>query len=555
MSNSISQAPARQQKTRSKALNTALNLLALGFWPIAIYPPGVKLGDRLTKGKEPIGQKWGLERWTEDRLRDEFERRPDAGVGILFGPDRAPGGGWLIDLEGDGPKAAGSLATLMGGEIPDTPSWSLTRGGHTLFVADGERLLELLQAAGATEGKREKVGVWKLDELPDLEIRVGGYKPDRTVKQVQSVVPPTPGTDGKPRRWTSQPRGRVVVATLPEAAYAFPESLAERKAIAAEGNGKANGKAPDAKANGKAPRRNGTDVEARAIKYLDKCEGAVSGNKGHNKAFGVACRVGPGFDLAPDVAFRLIRDHYNPRCEPEWSETELRHKVEDAYKEEPRRGWLLDVPAKKGRRGGPPSSNGDGHRGEPDDRPSIEIDTEWHLVVEDAIKALLRDQHLFRRGDTLGTVIEEENPTARLASGVELRNTEGTTRFIALSDANVGCFLTSNATFYRWKEHNGEAIAVDCSPPDWLIRSIATRGYWPGIRTLLAVTSCPYVHPDGSMSSPGFDVATGTLYRPNVKVLRRPNVPPERTPFRPRNASLTSSGNSRSPRISTSGSG
>src|SRR6185437_11468171 len=65
-----------------------------------------------------------------------------------------------------------------------------------------------------------------------------------------------------------------------------------------------------------------------------------------------------------------------------------------------------------GHPGPPPSSNGDGHRERGDDRPAIEITTEWHLVVEEGVRALARDQELFRRGDALGTVVEEETPTA-----------------------------------------------------------------------------------------------------------------------------------------------
>ncbi len=84
-------------RTKGRALKTALSLLKASFWPIAIYPAGIELDGRVTSGKEPIGRKWGLEPWTGDKLRATFERYPDAGVGILFGPGRAPGGGWLID--------------------------------------------------------------------------------------------------------------------------------------------------------------------------------------------------------------------------------------------------------------------------------------------------------------------------------------------------------------------------------------------------------------------------------------------------------------------------
>ena len=180
-------------------LKAALALLSLGYWPVAIHPGQ----------KRPIGKDWGLERWTEDRLREAFARYPGAGVGICLGPRRAPGGGWLIDVESDGPQAPLSFLQLMGGEEVDTIAWTSARGEHNLFTADGERLLRLLAAAGAREGTGINSGVWKLPELAGLELRIGGFKADGIVKQVQSVCPPTVGTDGKPRAWLRPPGRRL----------------------------------------------------------------------------------------------------------------------------------------------------------------------------------------------------------------------------------------------------------------------------------------------------------------------------------------------------------
>jgi hypothetical protein len=85
----------------------------------------------------------------------------------------------------------------------------------------------------------------------------------------------------------------------------------------------------------------GGDAVKHAIAYLATCGGAVDGQGGSKKCFGVACRIGPGFDLPEDVCLRLIRDHYNPKCQPPWSDKELSHKVSDAYKKAKSRGWLL----------------------------------------------------------------------------------------------------------------------------------------------------------------------------------------------------------------------
>jgi P4 family phage/plasmid primase-like protien len=208
---------ARNGQATITPLDEALRLLKAGYWPIAIHPPG-------KNGKRPIGKDWGLTRWTAAKLRQTYAYNPRAGVGICFGPGRSPSGGWLIDIEGDGPEANQCRVSLLEGEVLDTIGWTSARGGHDIFEADGERLLEALASAGATESKElGKAGVWHLDTLPGLEFRVGGYKADgKTIKQVQSVVPPTIGTDGKPRQWD----GSDTLASLPESAYVFLEGLA-----------------------------------------------------------------------------------------------------------------------------------------------------------------------------------------------------------------------------------------------------------------------------------------------------------------------------------------
>lgn len=84
------------------------------------------------------------------------------------------------------------------------------------------------------------------------------------------------------------------------------------------------------------------DAETRASLYLNECDPSISGKGGHKQAFKVTCTIGPGFNLSPEVAFRLLWDQWNPRCQPPWSEKELRHKVSDAYAKESRRGWKLE---------------------------------------------------------------------------------------------------------------------------------------------------------------------------------------------------------------------
>jgi hypothetical protein len=83
------------------------------------------------------------------------------------------------------------------------------------------------------------------------------------------------------------------------------------------------------------------DKLQRASAYLATIEPAIAGSGGHNTTFRAACKMVIGFDLSADEAFHLLWTEYNPRCAPEWSEKELRHKVESATKAPGERGELL----------------------------------------------------------------------------------------------------------------------------------------------------------------------------------------------------------------------
>jgi hypothetical protein len=88
----------------------------------------------------------------------------------------------------------------------------------------------------------------------------------------------------------------------------------------------------------------GPSVEERAIKYLAKVPPAIAGQGGHDQTMDAARAMVWGFDLGAETGFRLLWEHYNPRCQPPWREKELRHKCQDADTKpfgKPR-GWLLN---------------------------------------------------------------------------------------------------------------------------------------------------------------------------------------------------------------------
>ena len=79
----------------------------------------------------------------------------------------------------------------------------------------------------------------------------------------------------------------------------------------------------------------------RARAFLQCVDPAVAGQQGDLRTFSVCCRIVRGFDLSDDEAVRVLSE-WNARCEPPWSERELRQKVMNArrYGREPEGGLL-----------------------------------------------------------------------------------------------------------------------------------------------------------------------------------------------------------------------
>jgi hypothetical protein len=84
-----------------------------------------------------------------------------------------------------------------------------------------------------------------------------------------------------------------------------------------------------------------TAVMERARRYLAALPPAIAGQHGDVETFRACCRLVRGFLLTDEDAFRLINE-WNARCDPPWSERELKDKVRRArrYGREPLGGLL-----------------------------------------------------------------------------------------------------------------------------------------------------------------------------------------------------------------------
>lgn len=480
----------------STPLDAALWALDEGLWPVPITPWDDRRSN--SPGKAPIGRSWGVERPDPDFLRATFKRVPKAGVGLKLGAD-----GTVIDIDVDDPSSASApLARIFPDGPPPTLRWANAEGRfHLLFRYDPR-----LAAIG-------KAIVKGGEHYPGMEVRIGAPPGDK--RQIQSVIPPSLMASGVARKWVEW--GELL--TLPESVVLDLEAHAiDRPEAPATRPSRARSR----------PRDDGRwTPEARAVEYIGKCEPAVSGQHGHDQTLKVCVAVGCGFDLDPDLAFGLLSDLWNPTCQPPWTEKDLRRKVEEAYRVESRRGWLLEEerprssPSPAGRKS-PRAFNvvrGDDPAPE---RPSIVITPEEHEVIDLAVGAIGADDTIYQRGNMLVTIL---HGVSRADKAVE--RPKGTPRIAALPSASLRERMTRFATWHKLrKTRDGGLEAVPSHPPDWAVSGVSARGEWPRIRPIEAVVEAPTMRPDGSiLDRPGWDRATFLYYEPNADFPEVPTRP------------------------------
>ncbi len=256
----------------------------------------------------------------------------------------------------------------------------------------------------------------------------------------------------------------------------------------------------------------GRGVEDRAIAYLARCPGAVSGCGGHDQTFETACKIGPGFDLDPEAAFRLLSVHWNPTCEPPWSEAELRHKVAEAFRTETRRGWLLQQTRPLASPRAPEQAGGTDGVQLDDERPEILIGTDEVLVNDQAIRAMATDPEIFQRGGCL--VLVRRN--GRKKSFVERIAESPWIATIPRPTLRERLSRVARWTRQQAAPNSDQIRTVDVHPPEWAIKAVESRGIWQGIPHLEGVVEAPVLLPDGSiLATPGHDVRSGLFYEPS----------------------------------------
>lgn len=145
-----------------------------------------------------------------------------------------------------------------------------------------------------------------LPEFPGIEFKSKG----RQVVGYNSTHPDT----GRPYELTGGS-----LQSVPVAPDALLKLIVRAKAVKTEITQKAVDLVDDSKA-----------TEDRYISYLKSAPVAVQGQSGDNTTFSVACKA-KTYGLSPEAALALLSLHYNPKCQPPWSQEELETKVKNAY--------------------------------------------------------------------------------------------------------------------------------------------------------------------------------------------------------------------------------
>lgn len=260
------------------------------------------------KRKRPVLKGWEQLRLTEADLEQYFDQ--PANIGLILGEPS----GWLVDVDCVEARA------IAANHLPPTPAKTGRPGAvesHWWNYATGAETVQ----------NRDPVTRQMIVELRST----GG----------QTVVGPSIHPSGQQYDVLT---GKPAVVPA-EMLTACVEALARRVIELRHGEQPVQSvRNPDAQTVDRHRVESPTDVECRALAYLDKLPPAISGNGGHAATYAAATVLVHGFEIDPERALALLLDHYNPRCEPPWTEKELRHKVISAATKphhQPR-GWLLN---------------------------------------------------------------------------------------------------------------------------------------------------------------------------------------------------------------------
>ncbi|MFL5243161.1 MAG: bifunctional DNA primase/polymerase [Gemmataceae bacterium] len=301
-----------------ECLVAALDYRNRGWSPLGLCPPDHWGVGETHSGKCARGS-WGKSPWgpwknfqvehpSESELRSKWEANPQLNVGMTLGPVCG-----MIGIDVDGPGGEKLLQEMSDGDLPATLEFRRGPGRRLLYrIPEGENFRTTPYKGN---GKHEEVRF--------------------LAKGAQTVMPPSRHQSGERYQWVEGHAPDQIEAAI------APGWLVKRMRERSAGS---NATAARSSNESLFNLKSNDSVLKRAVAYLEKCPPAIAGQDGHGSCMSAARAIVYGFDLGPVVGYELLTQHYNPICQPPWSEEELRHKCEEADQvpfEKPR-GYLLN---------------------------------------------------------------------------------------------------------------------------------------------------------------------------------------------------------------------
>ncbi len=228
----------------------------------------------------------------------------------------------------------------------------------------------------------------------------------------------------------------------------------------------------------------------RGRKLLENTQSAIEGQKGSVTLMRACVGLVRGLLLPEPHVLALLKEHYNPKCEPPWLQHELEKKIHDAvHKSTKSWGYLL----KK-----------QNIQPQHDPHTPIHVGHDLHRIVDETIGALRHDPNLFQRDYKLVHIIRtEKGPRA------------DTPLIRPIAASTLRERITTYARYARFDKRSQQW--TETSPNDHVVYAVQHRGQWSEIRAIIGVLEAPYLRPDGSiLQTPGYDETTGYVYIPNA---------------------------------------
>lgn len=156
-----------------------------------------------------------------------------------------------------------------------------------------------------------------------------------------------------------------------------------------------------------------------------------------------------------------------------------------------------------------------------DPRPMVEQSIREHEVIAEVIPELGKHQDVYQRGGQLVEVTEDS-----VAENKRIQLVFSTPRIRPIPRPRLRSLISECVRLFEVKGEGEDATEKDVRPADWLVNGISDAGSYPRVRHLEAIVETPILREDGSiLQTPGYDDASGILYRPSAPFPDLPENP------------------------------